>query len=158
MFRPMRRKNREIPREQAQAVLKTARWGVLAMNGENGYPYAIPLNFRYDENEEKIYFHGARAGYKAEAIRACDQVCFTACGEETVKQEAWAPFVKSAVAYGRCHPVEDRDVAMEQLRRLAGKYLPDAETVEAEMVKAGKTAQMYVIEIEHLTGKEIQER
>lgn len=157
-FRPIRRKNREIPREDAQAVLKNARWGVLAMNGLEGYPYAIPVNFLYDEAEEKIYFHGARAGHKAEALRACQKVCFTACGEEVVKKEAWAPFVRSAVAFGRCCPLENTPENLDRLKKMAMKYFPEEGIADEEIAKSGGAVQLYVIHIDHLTGKEIQEK
>ena len=49
---------------------KRAGRGVLAVNGDDGYPYAIPLNYFYDRDERKIYFHGARAGHKVDALRA----------------------------------------------------------------------------------------
>ena len=158
MFRPMRRKNREIPREQAQAVLKTARWGVLALNGDGGYPYAIPINFLYDPEAEKIYFHGAKAGHKADALRKSDQVCFTVCGEEIVRKEAWAPFVQSAVAFGRCHLLENTPENMALLKQMAMKYYPEESIANEEIAKSGKAVQLFVIEIEHLTGKEVQEK
>ena len=63
MFRELRRKKREISTEAAKQLLKTERRGILAVNGEDGYPYAIPINYYYDEEQNKIYFHGARAGY-----------------------------------------------------------------------------------------------
>ena len=44
MFRPMRRANREIPEEAAKHLLKQSRRGVLAVNGDDGYPFAIPGN------------------------------------------------------------------------------------------------------------------
>lgn len=158
MFRPMRRKNRELPNEAAKQLLHTARRGVLSVNGDDGYPYAVPINYFYDEAQEKIYFHGARAGHKAEALTVCDKVCFTVYGNESIRTEAWAPFVQSAVVFGRCRPIEDREEAMAQLRRFATKYYPDAATVEAEIAAHGAAAQVYVIEIEHLSGKEVQEK
>ena len=62
MFRELRRKKREISTEAAKQLLKIERRGILAVNGEDGYPYAIPINYYYDEEQNKIYFHGARAG------------------------------------------------------------------------------------------------
>ena len=158
MFRPVRRKAREIPREAAQELLRTARWGVLALNGDDGYPYAIPINFFYDAEEEKIYFHGAKAGHKADALRKSDKVCFTVCGEEIVKKEDWAPFVSSAVAYGRCRLLESTPENMARLRRMAMKYYPEESIADEEIAKSGKAVQLFVIEIEHLTGKEVQEK
>ena len=77
MFRPVRRKSREISLDAARNLLKASRRGVLAVNGDNGYPYALPLNYIYDEKSNTIIFHGARAGHKLDSIKACDKVCFT---------------------------------------------------------------------------------
>ena len=48
MFRPMRRASRAIPEEAAKHLLQQSRRGVLAVNGDNGYPFAIPINYYYD--------------------------------------------------------------------------------------------------------------
>ena len=158
MFRPVRRKSREISIETAKDLLRTSRRGVLAVNGDNGYPYAIPLNYLYDENSQMIIFHGARTGHKFDAIKACDKVCFTVYGNETIKEEAWAPYVQSTIVYGRCHLVDDQEVAMAILRNLAKKYYPSDDIIDEEIEKAGKAVQMFQIKIEHISGKEIQEK
>ena len=158
MFRPVRRKNREISIEAAKDLLRTSRRGVLAVNGDNGYPYALPLNYLYDEDSNTIILHGARAGHKLDSIKACDKVCFTVYGNETIKEEAWAPYVQSTIVYGRCHLVDDQERAMEILRNLARKYYPSEDIIDEEIAKAGKAVQMFQIEIEHMTGKEIQEK
>ena len=158
MFRPMRRKKKEICSEDVRALLRTARRGVLAVNGDDGYPYAVPINFLYDEDSGRIYFHGARVGHKADAIRRCDKVCFTVFGNETVRETDWAPYVQSVVVFGRCRVIADREAALAAVRRFAMKYYPDDKTADDEIAASGAAVQMYEIEIEHLTGKEIQER
>ena len=158
MFRPIRKKKNALSTDAAKHLLHSSRRGVLAVNGDDGYPYAVPINYFYDEPAGKIYFHGARAGHKAEALKACDKVCFTVYGNESIREEAWAPFMQSAVVFGRCRPIEDREEATVQLRRFAMKYYPDAAAVEAEIAADGKAAQVYAIEIEHLSGKEVQEK
>ena len=87
MFRPVRKKKNEISAEAAKQLLHTERRGVFAVNGDDGYPFAIPVDYFYDETAGKIYFHGAKSGYKVDALRRCDKVCFTVCGNETVKDE-----------------------------------------------------------------------
>lgn len=87
MFREIRKKKNNIGSEAAEQLLIKCRRGVLAVNGAEGYPYAIPINFYYDKENKKIYFHGAKAGHKIDALRACDKVCFTVYGNETVKEE-----------------------------------------------------------------------
>ena len=131
---------------------------MLAVNGDDGYPYAIPINYVYDTDAEKIYFHGAKAGHKVDSLRACGRVCFTVFGNETVKEEAWAPFMQSVVVFGRCHLVEPGERFIALLKKFAMKYYPDEQLADAEIARADRAAQMFEIEIEHLSGKEVQEK
>ena len=159
MFRPMRRKSRAISDEAARRLLETERRGVLAVAGDDGYPFAFPINFFFDAEAGKIYFHGAKKGHKVDSLRRCDKVCFTVMGNERVVQgEEWAPFVQSAVAFGRCKLIEDADAAMAAMRRLALRYYPSAEEIDAEIAQSMPAVQLFEIDIEHLTGKEIQEK
>lgn len=158
MFRPVRKQKNALSEEEAKEILRSARRGVLAMNGVEGYPYAVPINYFYDEENGKIYFHGARAGHKVEALNACDKICFTVTGNEIIRDEAWAPYMRSAVVFGRCHPMERGEQAMAVLRRLAMKYYPNEKLVDEEIEADGKAVQMFEITIEHISGKEVQER
>ena len=158
MFRAIRRKKNEIGTEEAKKLLLTSRRGILAVNGDNGYPYAIPINYFYDETTEKIFFHGSRVGHKVDALKACDKVCFTVVGQEVIKAEQWAPYVKSAVVFGRCHLIEESEEALKTLRQLAMKYYPDEQTADEEISRSSKAVQMFEIDIEHISGKEVQER
>ncbi len=158
MFRPIRRKKNEISIEQSKALLASERRGILALNGDDGYPYGIPINYLYCENENKIYFHGARAGYKVDLLKKNDKICFTVYGNETFGEEKWAPYVQSVVVFGRCRFVEDQSRAIELVRNLAKKYYTDDGLIEEEILSAGKAVQMFEIEIEHFSGKQVQER
>ncbi len=158
MFRTIRRKAKEINTEAAKALLESARRGVLAVNGDDGYPYAVPINYVYDKETGKIFFHGARAGHKIDSLKASDKVCFTVYGNETVKEEVWAPFMQSVVVFGRCRLLEAGSEATALLKQLARKYYPNEQLIEEEIARAGKAVQLFEIDIEYLTGKEIQEK
>lgn len=160
MFRKVRKKANEISVEVAKQLIKTERRGILAVNGEDGYPYAIPLNYSYDEEQNKIYFHGARAGYKYDMIKNSDKVCFTVVGNEQIKNpdEPWAPYLQSAVVFGRCRFMENTPETMEILKNLAMKYFPTEDIADDMIAASGKAVQMYEIEIEHISGKEVQEK
>lgn len=96
---------------------------------------------------------------KVDALRVCDKVCFTVYGNETIREEAWAPFMQSTVVFGRCHLMENgSEKAMEMLKRFAMKYYPNEQLADAEIAQAGRAVQMFEIEIEHLSGKEVQEK
>lgn len=158
MFRPVRKKESELSIDATKALIRNSRRGVLAVNGDNGYPYAIPINYFYDEKNQKIYFHGTTVGHKADAIKANEKVCFTVYGDEIIKEEAWAPFMQSAVVFGRCHLIEDRETIFTLLKQLSMKYYPDESVFNEEMAISGKAVRMYAIDIEHLSGKEVQEK
>ena len=159
MFRPVRKKKNEISAEAAKQLLHTERRGVFAVNGDDGYPYAVPVNFFYDEEANRIYFHGSRAGHKIDSVRKSDKVCFTVYGNETVEtDEAWAPFLESAVVFGRCHLVADRGESDALCRKFAMKYYPTEKMVDDEVATSGKAVRMFRLQIEHISGKKVQER
>ncbi len=76
MFRKMRRWKQEIPREECVRILKEEKRGVLSLIGEEGWPYGIPLDHWYCEEDGHIYFHGAKEGHKIDALRAEDRVSY----------------------------------------------------------------------------------
>ena len=45
MFREMRRYKQAVTAETCAEILKTEKRGVLSVIGDEGYPYAVPLDF-----------------------------------------------------------------------------------------------------------------
>lgn len=159
MFRPVRKKANEIGVGEAKKLLHEARRGVLAVNGDDGYPYAVPINYLYDEETQEIIFHGSKVGHKVDALKRSDKVCFTVYGNETVEtDEAWAPFLESAVVFGRCHLVEDSGETLRLCKKFAMKYYPTEKMVDDEVAASGKAVRMFRLQIEHISGKKVQER
>ena len=158
MFRPVRNTANEISVEEAKKLLRESRRGVLAVNGDDVYPYAVPINYLYDEETQVIIFHGSKVGHKVDALKRSDKVCFTVYGNETIRDEVWAPYMQSAVVFGRCRLPEYGEESMALLKRFAMKYYPGESMVDAEIADAGRATQMYVIDIEHISGKEVQEK
>ncbi len=156
MFRTLRRSNRSLENNQVIALLKNEKRGVLAVHEENGYPYAVPINFIYDEDTNKIYFHGAGAGQKYDALMKDNKVCFTVYGNEEKKPDDWAPYMQSVIIFGRCNKLEENK--LDYLRLLASKYYPSEEEIEHEIQLAGKVVQVFEITIDHICGKQIQEK
>ena len=155
MFRPLRRTKNLLPESQAKSLLRNEKRGILAVNGDDGYPYAIPVDYYYDG--EKIYFHGAKSGHKVDALNKNNKVCFTVYGHEEFKED-WAPYLQSTVVFGTCQLIEDRKLTEEKVRLLASKYYPSKEEIEVEIHKAIRSTQLYEITIQHLCGKQIQEK
>lgn len=155
MFRKIRKIKNEIDNDAVDSLLHSCRRGVLSMNGDDGYPYSIPINYYYDEANQKIYFHGAKSGYKVDCLNRCDKVCFTIFGNESIKDLVWAPFVQSVIVFGRCHLV---DTDNEVLKNFMMKYYPSLDLVDKVIKDDSKFVQMYEISIEHKSGKQVQEK
>ena len=155
MFREMRRFKQALTEEECADILRRERRGVLAVLGDDGYPYAVPLNFVYEDG--KIYIHCAGEGHKIDAIRRCDKAsfCVTEPGERAPGE--WWFKVRSVIAFGRVRMLEDRDEVLSRVRALGLKYAaPDY--VEKEIQKDGKRVQCLELTIEHMTGKRVNEK
>ena len=158
MFRQMRRIKQEFPLEEAKKLLMKNKRGVISFNGEEGYPYSIPINFFYDEDENKLYFHGAKTGYKLDCIKNDNKSCFVTYGDEELSDNGWSYYLKSVVAFGKIEIVEDRELAAKNLRELASRYYPSLSEVDAAMERSFDNALVYSLNIEHMTCKKVHEK
>lgn len=154
--REMRRCKQALTEEECDKLLRTEKRGTLAMIGDGGWPYAVPLNFWYDEAANKLYVHCAKAGHKLDAIHACDKVCFTV---RDAGQSAgdWSYYVKSVIVFGRARLVEDPAVKLEKARQFGTKYFPTAEYLERELSGVDRM-ELVEITVEHMTGKRVHEK
>ena len=159
MFRRMRRAGQQVSEDACKAVLEQEKRAAFSVIGDDGYPYTVPIDFYYDGQENKIYFHGAKEGYKEDAFRRCDKVCFAVWNQGFKKEGRWEWNATSVVVFGRVKLVTDPAVKEEKLRNLASKYYPTADEVEKEMTGPGfGQAQLFAIEVEQMTGKLVNER
>ena len=156
-WRTMRRFKQQISDEECAQVLKEAWRGVLAINGENGYPYGIPIDFYYDEEDGKIYFHGAKQGNKIDLLHENNKACLTVMDEGFHREGDWALNIRSVIAFGTIETVTDEKIAMKELTRLAKKYYPTEEGALAEVEKDGARTNMLVMSMDHMTGKLVNE-
>ena len=157
-FRTMRRFKQQLSKEECVEILKSTPRGVIAMNGENGYPYAVTINQYFDETDGRIYFHGALQGLKVDLLEKDNKVCFTTTDEGHIEEGDWANTFKSVVCLGRVEELNDKEKIYDQLRRLAKGFYPSPESIEKEIESAGSRVKMYVMSIDHMTGKLVHEK
>lgn len=158
MFRKVRKIKNELDEKTTKEVLKKAPRGVLALNGDDGYPYGLPLNYVYDEDNNALYFHGTKTGYKIDCIEKSPKASFTALLEEGVSDEGWSKNVSSVVAYGLLEEIEDSDFARDALVKLAQKYYPSEDLIEENIKANFKNTKMLAFHINYMTGKRVNER
>lgn len=154
-FRPMRRFKQQLTQEQAEHLLMSATSGVLAVNGDNGYPYAVPVSYVYADG--KIYFHSAMSGHKIDAIRNDGKVSFCVINQDEIIPQEFTTYFKSVIAFGKARIIEDDAEKMRALRLLAARYSDDTVTsqmTDKEIAGGFKRLLMVEITIEYLTAKE----
>ena len=71
----MRRFKQAVSEEECRKILREEWRAAFSVIGDEGYPYTIPINFYYEESENRIYSTGQ--GDKVSALEKCDKVCFT---------------------------------------------------------------------------------
>ena len=153
MFREMRRKKQELTEERTIEVLNRCTAGTLAVIGDGGYPYSVPLSYVYDGG--KIYFHCASEGHKLDAINKDSRVSFSVIYKDQIVQEKYTTYFRSVIVFGKAHVIEDQDAKRTALEKLALKYSPDyREGIADEIDGSFKAVRMVQIDIEHMTGKE----
>ena len=157
MFRKMRRFKQQISDEECIELLKNEKRGVLSVIGDNGYPYGIPLNHYYNENDGKLYFHGAREGHKLDSIRRCNKVCYTVFDKGYRREGEWALNVKCVVVFGKISLVTDENKAKEICERLCRKFTDDEAYIEYELQHSLARVQCLELTAEHISGKLVNE-
>jgi len=157
MFRKMRRFKQQISEEKCREILKNEPRGVLSLLGDDGYPYGLPITHYYSEEDGKIYFHGTKEGHKIDAIKACDKASFCVYDEGYREEDQWALNINSVVVFGRIRLVTDDEKAKEICRNLCLKFTEDEEYFNKEMENAFSRVQCLELEIEHMTGKLVNE-
>lgn len=148
----MRRKRQLLKTEESITILEKMTNGTLALHGDDGYPYAVPVSYVYSDGN--IYFHCAMKGHKVDAILRNNKVSFCVVEQDDVKPAEFTTYFRSVIVFGKARILADEDEKRHALRLLADKYSYGEEGMEAEIAKGFNHLLMVEITIEHLTGKE----
>lgn len=152
----MRRIKQQLTQEECEKILERGRTGVLAVLGDDGYPYTVPINYYYTDG--KIYLHCAKSGHKLDAIRSNPKVSFCVVERDDILQEKFTTLFKSAVAFGKAEILADKEEMRSSVTALAEKYCSDfLDEVPAEVERGFDILCMIKINIEHMTGKQGKE-
>lgn len=128
---------------------------MLAITGDEEYPYAVPLSYVYYDN--KIYFHSAKAGHKIDAIRKNSKASFCVIEQDNIIPEEYTTYFRSVIVFGKIRILEDENEKLKALEILAEKYSPEQEEGRLQEIKKG-FKHLYMIElvIEHIAKESIE--
>ncbi|MBQ8967986.1 pyridoxamine 5'-phosphate oxidase family protein [Ruminococcus sp.] len=157
MFREMLRKKQALSEAECIAVLKNEKRGVLSVLGDDDYPYGMPINHFYSDEDGHIYFHGAKFGHRVDAVKRHDKVSFCVYDEGYRNEGEWALNIKSVIIFGRLVPVENEDKMLDLCRKLSHKFTDDESYIEDEIKRAGFRTLMYELVPEYISGKLVKE-
>ena len=151
MFREMRSKANLLTNEEVENILKTSPNGTLALYGENGYPYSVPVNFVYSDG--KIYFHGAAEGYKLDCMKKDPHVSFSVIGKDDIAKENFTTLFSSVIAFGTIRVIDTIEEKIPVLEAMVGKYSAEFMESGKELIRKGCGSVAYELTIDHMTGK-----
>jgi nitroimidazol reductase NimA-like FMN-containing flavoprotein (pyridoxamine 5'-phosphate oxidase superfamily) len=148
----MRRKDREMPREFAEAVTDKCLYAVLSTVGQDGSPYGVPLSIVREG--DWVYFHCAQAGRKLDNLRYRDRVCLVCVGDVREPPDHFTVEYESAIIFGRAEEVEGAEEKTRILRLLCERHTPANMGEFAGAIEQGLTVTgVWKIRIENITGK-----
>ena len=157
MFRELVRKNKKLTTEECVHILKVEKRGVLSVNGDDGYPYGMPMNHWYNEENGKIYFHCGKLGHRLDALKRNNKVSFCVFDKGYQAPGQWALNIKSVIVFGRMEIIQYIDKISEITAKLSHKFTDDEAYIKSEIEKyAGKTL-LLELTIDHICGKLVEE-
>ncbi len=158
MFREIVRFKQALPEEECLELLKNEKRGVLSVLGDDDYPYGMPVNHYYCEEDGRLYFHGGRSGHKIEAMRRHGKVSFCVMEDGTAADGQWWKVVRSVIVFGHVEFIEDREKMQDITRRLSYKFTDDEAYIDYEIEHSGPGTLLFALVPEHMTGKRVNER
>lgn len=141
--------------DECMQLLDSTDTFVLTLNGEDGWPYSVPLNFvRVDDC---LYYHGGRKGGTVECMKRDDRCTVTVFSEGGYEDYGGnscdtTTLFGSVVVRGRMSPVEDDEQKRIVLEALVAKLTPGKSSCPMNMDTVSRTG-VYRITMDEVTGK-----
>ena len=152
MFREMRRKKQLLSETETIEILQSCTSGVLAIHGDDDYPYAVPLSFVYKEG--RLFFHLAKEGHKMDGIQKNNKVSFCVIKTDDVVQEKFTTLYRSTIIFGRVRILTEDSEKKFALECLLEKYSPSyIKEGQSEIERDWDRVCVAEVKIEHMTGK-----
>ena len=157
MFRELIRKKKQLPEEECIRILIDEPRGVLSVLGDNDYPYGMPMNHFYNEEDGKIYFHCGKMGHRLDALKKHDKVSFCTYDKGYRREGEWALNVKSVIVFGRIEIIDDLDMIVDITTKLSYKFTQDEAFIQETIRKHAHRTILLRLTPEHMCGKLVEE-
>jgi nitroimidazol reductase NimA-like FMN-containing flavoprotein (pyridoxamine 5'-phosphate oxidase superfamily) len=146
MFKEMRRKDRELSQENAIDIIKNGKYGVMALVGNDGYPYGVPFHYAFIDGD--LYFHSSvEGGHKTECFNNNLKASFTIISTKNGIK------ARSAIVFGTIEILPDKKAYV--LEKIVEKFVPKFARKKAKsgIQFAQNRVMAYRLKVENISGK-----
>lgn len=151
----MRRKEREVTEiSQIEEIIHKSDVCRIAF-ADGNKPYIVTMNFGYEQNPARLYFHCAAEGRKIDMIKSNSNVCFEMDTDHQLyggKDPCdWGMHYSSVVGYGRISILDENEARKTGMASIMEHYTHRKE-YEFDNQVFGRTV-ILMLEIAEMTGK-----
>lgn len=157
MFRELARIKQKLTEEECAEILKNETRGVLSVMGDEAYPYGMPMNHYYNEEDGAVYFHTGRHGHRTDSIKNNNKVSFCVFDKGFADEGKWALNVKSVIVFGRIEIIDDITRVIDISKKLSYKFTRDEVYIDKEIEKYANNTILLRLVPEHICGKRVTE-
>ena len=150
-MRELRRKDRELGKDDAIDLLKKGEYGILSTVDRDNNAYGVPMSYIYWNNA--IYFHCALEGYKLDNIKNNASASFCVVGQTCVISEQFSTLYESVIVSGIAECIsgdEKKGALLEILNKYSKENL---ESGKLHIERAIGRVEVIKINIDRIVGK-----
>lgn len=157
MFRELTRKHKAATYEECIILLETEKRGVLSVQGDDGYPYGMPMNHWYDTGNGCIYFHCGHGGHREAALVRSGKVSYCVYDAGYTKPGDWVKHVLSVIVFGQMEIIDDPEEVVRVATALSRKFTEDENYISREIQAFAHETRLLKLTPEHVCGKHVTE-
>lgn len=149
----MRKKDRERDMDFAFNVADSCDYAVLALTDKDNNPYCVPVSIIRENNS--IYIHCAKEGFKTECMRHNPNVCITGVMDTFKPDYFFTTTFKSFIAKANATEITDTSEMLRILKLLCLRHNPgNMANFDAEIERMFAATAIWKFDITEITGKE----
>ncbi|MDR2151022.1 MAG: pyridoxamine 5'-phosphate oxidase family protein [Spirochaetaceae bacterium] len=148
----MRRKDREISRQEAEQVIDSSDFAVMATVNQDGTPYCVPLSLARDG--QWLYFHCATEGKKLDNLRYQNKVFISFVSTVSIPHGFFTCHYRSALIAGSAEEITVPSEKIAALKCICERFTQDnmAHFDEA-LARSLSITGVWKVHIDSITGK-----
>jgi len=141
--------------EEIMGILARGRFMTVAMC-KDGHPYLVSVNYSFDRDAMRLYFHCAREGRKLEIIESNPEVWGQVLEDLGYLSGRCDYGYRTVMFWGKAGLVEDMGEKRKALEMMINRLEPNADALRKRLIKDSRLGEVTVVRIalDGMTGKQ----